>query len=242
MALHVGTSGWAYTEWRPAFYPAHLTPPDFLSYYASVLGACEINATHYRLPSTDTVARWAASVPADFRFAVKAHQRITAGTTIDLTGSARARLARFLDTVAGLGDRLGAVLLQYQEDCPRDDGALASALATLPGGVPFVVQFKHPSWDDPAVARLVADHGAALAIAETDGDVLEALPPGPLAYVRLRAERYDDAARHGWRAVLDTEARHRPVFAIARHQGIPAGNPHAGVGLAQWLSLPAMNK
>ncbi len=27
----------------------------------------------------------------------------------------------------------------------------------------------------------------------------------------------------------------RPVFVFAKHEGVPAGNPHAGVGLAQWL-------
>jgi uncharacterized protein YecE (DUF72 family) len=46
VSLHVGTSGWAYKEWRPAFYPEGMPQARFLSHYASVLGACEINATH----------------------------------------------------------------------------------------------------------------------------------------------------------------------------------------------------
>jgi len=54
--------------------------------------------------------------------------------------------------------------------------------------------------------------------------------------VRLRADRYTEAAREGWRERLLREGAVRPVLAFARHEGIPAGDPLAGVGLAEWLS------
>ncbi|CAN0490284.1 unnamed protein product, partial [Phaeothamnion confervicola] len=76
-SLHVGTSGWAYREWKPAFYPEGLAQDRFLGHYGSVLSACEINATFYRLQSESSVERWAGAVPPDFRFAVKAHRRLT---------------------------------------------------------------------------------------------------------------------------------------------------------------------
>jgi len=57
VALFVGTSGWAYKEWRGAFYPRDLPQTQFLPYYASILSACEINATFYRLQSESTLAR-----------------------------------------------------------------------------------------------------------------------------------------------------------------------------------------
>ena len=59
MSLYIGTSGWAYKEWKPAFYPADVPQDAFLGYYASVLGACEVNATAYRVPSESVVGRWA---------------------------------------------------------------------------------------------------------------------------------------------------------------------------------------
>ena len=57
-----------------------------------------------------------------------------------------------------------------------------------------------------------------------------------IAYIRLRGDRYDDAAREGWRALLERDAAERPVLCFAKHEGIPAGDPHAGIGLAEWLA------
>jgi len=62
----------SYAEWQPAFYPPGLPNSRFLHHYATAMGACEVNATHYRIPSAATVAGWAEAVPKEFRFAVKA--------------------------------------------------------------------------------------------------------------------------------------------------------------------------
>ena len=49
----------------------------FLEHYARELGACEVNATFYRLEEPRAVERWAKAVPEEFRFAAKAHRRLT---------------------------------------------------------------------------------------------------------------------------------------------------------------------
>lgn len=236
MSLHVGTSGWAYREWKPAFYPAEVPQAAFLAHYAGRLGACEINATFYRLQSTTTVARWAAETPPGFRFAAKAHRGLT--HTRALATAHSALLERFLASLTPFGERLGAVLVQLPPTRTRDDGALAALIDGLPPGLPFALETRHESWDAPAVAERVAAAGGTLCLAETAGRVPERLPDGPLAYVRLRAERYDDAAREGWRELLRREAEARPVYAFAKHEGVPAGDPRAGVGLAEWLLGP----
>jgi uncharacterized protein YecE (DUF72 family) len=235
MSLHVGTSGWAYREWRPAFYPEGLPQDRFLAHYAGRLTACEINATHYRLQSESAVANWAAQVPPGFRFAAKAHRRLTHSRILPPHGGGDEFLARFLESLVPLGAHLGAVLLQLPPTRERDDGVLADLLSCLPPGLPVAVEFRHDSWDAPAVAERIAAHGGTVCISETSGGVLPRLPEGPLAYVRLRAGAYDDASRRGWRDLLEREAADRPVFAFAKHEGVPAGDPHAGVGLAEWL-------
>ena len=75
--FHVGTSGFSYDEWRPAFYPDDLKKDAMLSFYAERLPAVELNNTFYRLPNAKMTAKWRAAVPASFRFAVKASQRLT---------------------------------------------------------------------------------------------------------------------------------------------------------------------
>ena len=51
----------------------------------------------------------------------------------------------------------------------------------------------------------------------------------------MRSERYSEAARSGWLELLRTTAAERDVFAFTKHEGIPAGDPFGGIGLAQWL-------
>ncbi len=235
MSLHVGTSGWAYPEWRPGFYPEGMPQSRFLSHYASVMGACEINATHYRLQSEAAVARWAAEVPEGFRFAAKAHRRLTHGRILPPDAGGAAFMEGFLASMAPLGARLGAVLFQFPPPRARDDGVLDGFLACLPPGLPFAMEFRHESWLDTVVEARVARAGGTVCVGETAGAVLPRLPGGPLAYVRLRADRYEPEARAAWRDLLEREAADRPVFAFTKHEGVPAGDPYAGVGLAEWL-------
>jgi uncharacterized protein YecE (DUF72 family) len=234
MPLFVGTSGWSYPEWKPAFYPEKLPQRLFLGHYAAQLTACEINATFYKLQSEAAVARWAAETPEGFRFACKAHRALTHGRQLPSRPGEEELLEKFVESLVPLGDRLGAVLVQLPPHRKRDDAALGGLLACL-SGVPVALEFRDASWDDPLVAARVAAAGGTVCLAEWDGAVPARLPDGPLAYVRLRADAYSDAAREGWRELLDREAAARPVFVFAKHEGVPAGNPHAGVGLAQWL-------
>jgi uncharacterized protein YecE (DUF72 family) len=235
VSLHVGTSGWAYREWKPLFYPDGLPQDRFLAHYASVLSACEINATFYRLQSPAAVERWAAATPPGFRFAVKAHRRLTHSATLPPADGGDRFLERFLESLIGLGDRLGAVLLQFPPSRRRDDGALDALLGILPAGLPVALEFRHDSWRGADIEDRIADRGGTVCVSETEGAVLDRLPPGPLGYVRLRGESYSPAARSAWREMLREEAARRPVYVFAKHEGVPAGDPFAGVGLAQWL-------
>jgi uncharacterized protein YecE (DUF72 family) len=235
VSLHVGTSGWAYKEWRPAFYPEGMPQARFLSHYASVLGACEINATHYRVQSEAAVARWAAETPEGFRFAAKAHRRLTHVRELPPHAGGAEFMERFLESLAPLGRRLGAVLFQFPPSRVRDDVVLDEFLGCLPAGLPFALEFRHESWLDTVVEARVAAAGGTVCVGETAGAVLPRLPAGPLAYVRMRADRYAPEARAAWRDLLLEEAADRPVFAFTKHEGVPAGDPYAGVGLAEWL-------
>lgn len=236
VSLHLGTSGWAYAEWRPEFYPPGLPQRLFLSHYARELTACEVNGTFYRLQSASTTERWARETPAGFRFAAKAHRALTHGVRLDPEPGPESLMTRFLTSLEPLGERLGTLLVRLPPTRTRDDRGLAGLLAALPPGLPPAVEFRHPSWDDPAVTASVVAAGGTVCLSETLGEVPERLPDGPIAYVRLRGDRYDERAREGWRELLAREAESRPVYAFAKHEGVPAGEPFAGVGLAAWLT------
>lgn len=235
MNLYVGTSGWAYREWRGDFYPENLAQSRFLEHYCRALSACEINATFYRLQKDSTFARWAESSPPGFRFALKAHRRLTHGRTIAPDSEGRSFLDTFLKSASTLGERLGAVLFQFPAYRRRDDAALHSLLEALPPGTPYAFEFRHESWSDAAIGDALVSAGATICVSDTQGVVPDSLPPGPIGYVRLRTERYDDDTRARWWNLLHAESAHRHVYAFAKHEGIPARDPYGGVGLAAWM-------
>jgi len=99
----IGTAGWSI----PALHAqAFAGTGTHLERYGAVLNAVEINSSFYRPHRQKTYARWAASVPEDFRFSVKLPRAITHHQR--LTGF-EADLARFQDEVSGLGRKLGVI-------------------------------------------------------------------------------------------------------------------------------------
>src|SRR3954468_5058576 len=77
MSLYVGTSGYSYKPWKGPFYPKDLPDKQMLRYYGERFRTVEINNTFYRVPKTSVVEAWASEVPPDFKFVLKASQRIT---------------------------------------------------------------------------------------------------------------------------------------------------------------------
>src|SRR6476469_10319226 len=57
--FYLGTSGFAYDEWRKGvFYPEDLKKDDMLDYYSTELSSVEINYTFRRFPAEPTVETW----------------------------------------------------------------------------------------------------------------------------------------------------------------------------------------
>jgi uncharacterized protein YecE (DUF72 family) len=233
--LFVGTSGWAYPEWRGSFYPARLPQAEFLGHYGQTLSACEVNATFYRIQSETAVARWAEAVPDSFRFTVKAHRRLSYRKQLAPDAGSKAQIDEFLASLAPLGEKLGCLLIQVPEFLERDDAGLEGLLDLLPSEMLFACELQHPSWEVPEIMARVAERGGTVCLREEAGEAPKALPPGPLAYVRLKGTHYAEGAREALLELLRREAAERDVFAFCRHKDVPAGDPHAGVGLAQWL-------
>ncbi len=104
MRILVGTSGWAYKEWKGSFYPADLPADAMLRHYAGRLPTVEINNSFYRIPKEKVLLDWAEQVPAEFRFVLKASRRIT---HINRLADEDDSLGYFLRTANVLGEKLG---------------------------------------------------------------------------------------------------------------------------------------
>ncbi|MBA2312649.1 MAG: DUF72 domain-containing protein, partial [Actinobacteria bacterium] len=113
--------------------------------------------------------------------------------------------------------------------------ALDALLSALPQGVARAFELRHPSWHSQEVIQKIADANGTVCVSERDGAVPNRLPPGPIAYVRLRHGAYSETARAGWKELLVSEAASRDVYIFAKHEGSAALDPYGGVGLASWL-------
>lgn len=228
--LHVGTSGFSYDEWRPAFYPDDLRKEAMLSFYAARLPAVELNNTFYRMPSTKLVAKWAEQVPASFRFAIKATQRLTWTQKLVDCGELLAHLFRVLEP---LGDRLGCVFYQVPKWVRQDLGVLREFLRQQPAGVKVAFEFAHASWHEPAALDLLRAHGAALVVSDRDDGPVPELPDtAPWCYLRLRRAAYGDDDLRGWRQRLQANGA-REAFVFFKHEDSCAGPALAARFLAQ---------
>jgi uncharacterized protein YecE (DUF72 family) len=158
-----GTSGWQYRDWRGTFYPAGVPQRRWLEHYATQFATVENNGTFYRLPSREMFASWRERVTGDFVMTVKASRYLTHVRRLrDPAGPVR----RLLDAAAGLGDRLGPVLLQLPPDLRAAPEALRECLRQFPAAVRVAVEPRHESWWTDEVRGVLAAANAALCWAD----------------------------------------------------------------------------
>jgi uncharacterized protein YecE (DUF72 family) len=164
--IRIGCSGWNYAHWRNGvFYPPRLPPRRWLEFYARHFDTVEINATFYRLPKEQTVARWVCETPPDFLFATKMSRYVTHVKRLrDLPPSIDLFYSRIRPLVHS--PKLGPVLWQLPPAFRRDDERLAQALGQLPTGR-HCFEFRHESWFVDEVYELLRRRGVALVIGDT---------------------------------------------------------------------------
>ena len=196
--LSVGTSGWSYPSWRPGFYPEGTANEEFLGFYATRLPSVELNSTGYRLPAEEQFRRWAAAVPAGFRFAVKAPPR------------ALRDVATFEERVRRLGDRLGPV--RFVVESPRDDGLLRLLLGST--DLPVALDLRDESWDG-------VDVRPAVRVNDWDADAA-------YRYLRFREPPHADEELTALAArIVPLLADGVEVFAYFRHEDAPTAPAYA---------------
>lgn len=196
MNLFVGTSGYSYKEWKGSFYPEDLPDKQMLRYYAERFRTVEINNTFYRMPSESVLKNWAKEVSGAFAFVLKAPQRITHKQRLK---DAEDSVAYLFKVAAALEDRLGPVLFQLPPFLHKDLPRLCDFLKILPAERRVAFEFRHASWFDDEVYDALRGYGAALCIAEAEGDLeVPFVATAPWGYIRLRRPDYDDRELTAW--------------------------------------------
>lgn len=179
----IGSAGWSLPRAEQAHFPA---AGSHLERYASRFDAVEINSSFHRPHRMATYARWRDSVPSSFRFSVKLPKTITHGLCLREAGGL---LESFLAEVAGLGEKLGCLLVQLPPSSSFDPAVVCAFFADLRlrSALPVACEPRHPSWFTPQVDDLLAGLEVAR-VAADPARVPEAAEPGGwrgLIYHRL---------------------------------------------------------
>lgn len=225
--LYAGTSGFAYPAWKPGFYPEKLPQKKFLEHYATRLNAVEVNYSFKRLISASTIEGWLAQTGEGFRFAPKAHERITHFGRLKGPADFTEAFFRSIDPLRIAG-RLGPVLFQLPPNLKRDDALLGDFLKQVPKDVRAAFEFRHVSWLDDAVYGLLRENNVALCLAESETLEIPEVMTADFVYWRLRKLEYTagDRAEVAAKAKGALEAG-RDVYVFFKHEDTPDGALHA---------------
>lgn len=235
MEILLGTSGWQYRDWRGRFYPTGLPQREWLEFYATRFATVEVNNAFYRLPERDIFARWRASTPEDFCVAVKMSRYLT---HIKRLRDPAEPVARFLDRAAGLGAKLGPVLLQLPPTLTADADLLAGVLRRFPSAVRVAVEPRHPSWWAAPVRATLERHGAALCWADRRGrPVTPTWRTAAFGYLRMHEGRADPRPRYGRQALASWLDRVGAEFGGAEQVYTYFNNDPGGAAIADAAAL-----
>ncbi|MFN2577981.1 MAG: DUF72 domain-containing protein [Pyrinomonadaceae bacterium] len=230
MNLHVGTSGYSYKEWKGNFYPEDLPAKEMLAYYSRRLPAVEINNTFYRLPQASMIENWKAQVPENFRFSIKATQRIT---HVKRLNNCADETKYLLETAALLEQRLGVVLFQLPPNAKKDANRLKAFLELLPDKTRAAFEFRHESWLDEEIRACLRARDCALVVSDTDEKPLtEIISTASWGYLRLRRMNYEETDLIEWMKRTKSE-KWSDAFIFFKHEDEGVGPKLA----AQFLKL-----
>ncbi|RJP73938.1 MAG: DUF72 domain-containing protein [Candidatus Abyssobacteria bacterium SURF_17] len=196
MKIYIGTSGFAYKEWKGKFYPEKISPKEMLRAYSERFNTVEINNTFYRMPKESVLTSWAEQVPDDFIFALKAPQVITHVKRLKDVGEETSYL---FTTLSVLDRKLGPVLFQFPKSFRADRSALEDFLNQIHGNVTCAFEFRSPSWLDAGIPDLLRERGCSLCTADADeSPANEIISTATWGYLRLRRSDYTDADLSQW--------------------------------------------
>jgi uncharacterized protein YecE (DUF72 family) len=186
--IHVGCSGWSYEDWVGPFYPKESKPKDFLKLYSSVFDSVEIDSSFYRIPNQFMISQWKKNTPEDFVFCPKFPKKITHDFKLQNVSTT---LSFFYKTLAGLGEKLGPLVIQLPPSFKYDKGmpVLTNFVSELKGGFRHAIEFRHKSWFRDDVYRLLESSNVSFAWSITQYVETPTKLTSNFVYTRMVGER-----------------------------------------------------
>src|ERR1700743_1254975 len=144
-SIYIGCAKWGRKEWLGKIYPKGTKESNFLDEYVKHYNSIELNATHYKIYDAAAIAKWAAKAAGrDFKFCPKVPQIISHYSSFN---NADELTTSFLEGVLAFKEHLGPIFLQVSEKySPAGKEKLFKYLRSLPKGLQFFLEVRHPNW------------------------------------------------------------------------------------------------
>lgn len=225
MAVHIGTSGWSYNHWEGVLYPPGTKPYNRLGYYVQRFGTVELNSSFYRWPALAAFTGWQRRLPPGFLLSVKAPRYLTHNKRLYAPES---WIERLIECWHQLGDKRAVLLVQLSPNFSVDGERLRYFLSRVPAWIKTAVEFRHPSWYEEAVFRLLEEHGAAYCIMSGAQLPCVLRATAPFIYVRMHGPdehhlyggSYSDEALRWWAGrIREWEEQGKEVYVYFNNDG-----------------------
>jgi uncharacterized protein YecE (DUF72 family) len=165
--LLIGTCGYDYADWKEIFYPPYLKHDDYLSYYAEVFNALELDFSYYTIPKASRLDEMVKKTGGKVAFSVKGNQafthRIEPAKWKDAVKDFRQALYPLVNN-----NVLSSVLLQFPEafHYEKDTRIFLDSLIKEFSDTPLVVEFRHNSWQQQGVYEGLNKRGVGLCLVD----------------------------------------------------------------------------
>ena len=210
----IGTSGYDYPEWKGVFYPDNLKRKDFLSYYAGVFNALELNNTFYNMPTAGRLMSFYERSDGRLKFSIKANRMLTH----EIRGEWKTDSKTFIDAVSPLAqkDSLCSILFQFPQSFhyTKENRIYLSDLINEFKGFPVVIEFRHVEWIRESVLEGLESRGASLCYC--DMPELKYLPNNALSSPAV-VDPAETTLKNASRTVVSTSSTTPAIFYLRLH-------------------------
>ncbi|HWP31764.1 MAG TPA: DUF72 domain-containing protein [Fimbriimonadales bacterium] len=228
----VGTSGWQYDHWKDILYKG-VPKSKWLSHYAKIFPAVEVNASFYHLLKKETYERWAEETPDEFRFCIKGNRFLTHNKKLEAPEES---IELEKSRASGLGKKLAVVLWQMPRSLRKDIEKLIRFAEALKAwkSTRHALEFRRKEWFDDETANCLKRYGLANVISDAkDWPMWEAVTTD-LVYIRLHGHEqtyvssYSDKELRNWAKKIDVWLEEgKEVYVFFDNDAAGAAPPNA---------------
>ena len=240
--LRIGCSGFLYDSWRGSFYPETLPQKKCLPFYVKKFNSVELNVTFYRLLKKEAFERWYKETPPQFSFSLKGSRFIT---HIKKLKDVDLPLITFFNTTSPLMEKLEVVLWQLPPNFVANMKSLGDFIEAVKVyleryPVRHAFEFRHKSWLNKKVFKLLSDSNIAVCMADWPEFIDELPVTADFVYIRRHGEAGSCSTNYSTEQLKKDAKRIKDYLSLGKDVYIFFNNDASGYATKNAMELRAM--